>query len=283
MPRVTVLMPVYNAGLYVYEAVESVLQQSYTDYELLIIDDGSSDDTLQKITMFDDPRIRIVKNETNMGLVHTLNRGIQLAEGEFIARMDGDDICLPHRLERQINYMEQHPNVGMCGSHVQVIHSGEVWELPQDPNELKVLLMFHCTSVMIRKNVLDDNELYYDLHYSHAEDYDLWVRLAEVTQLTNIPEVLLMYRQHDTQVSKVHHAAQVHNADRVRMRQLNSLGIIPSKWEWVNHQKLCNIGYSRNGWLRKMIEQNDKYHRYPVETFRHVLSRYTRYSYHQRA
>lgn len=285
MPRVTVLMPVYNAELYVSEAVASVLQQTYADYELLIIDDGSTDNTLQKLMMFDDHRIRIVKNETNMGLVHTLNRGIQLAQGEFIARMDGDDVSLPHRLERQVFYMDHHPEIGMCGSLVQLIHSGEVWALPQDPNEIKVLLMFHCTfvhpSVMIRRGLLLDHGIYYDSRYAHAEDYDLWVRLAEVSRLTNIQEVLLQYRQHDTQVSHVHKDAQHKNADRIRMRQLNSLGIIPSTWEWANHQKLCNLGYSRNGWLHKIIAQNDKYLRYPSETMRHVLSRYSRNANHR--
>lgn len=282
MPRVTVLMPVYNAGLYVGEAISSILQQTFSDFELLILNDGSTDDTIQKLRMFEDTRIRIIQNENNRGLVYTLNYGIQLSEGEYIARMDGDDISLPYRLERQVEYMDHHPEIGVCGSYVQLMNSEEVWTMPQDSNEIKALLLLHCPfvhpSVMIRKATLIHYGIYYDPDYAHAEDYDLWVRLAEVTQLTNIQEVLLLYRLHDSQVSNVHMSAQHQNADRIRMRQLNSLGIIPSKLEWLNHQRLYNTGHSRISWLRKLILQNDKYGRYPIESFRHVLSRYARLS-----
>ena len=117
--KATVLMPVYNAEKYVAEAIDSILNQTFNDFEFLIINDGSTDNSLDIIKSYDDPRITIINNETNLGLSHTLNKGIELARGEYIIRMDADDISLSIRLEKQIEFMDSNQHIGICGSWIQ--------------------------------------------------------------------------------------------------------------------------------------------------------------------
>jgi glycosyltransferase involved in cell wall biosynthesis len=284
LPRVTVLMPVYNVSAYVSEAVESVLNQTYTDFELIIIDDGSTDDTLQKVNAFHDQRIRVVRHERNIGYVHALNQGIRMAQGEFIARMDGDDICLPERFARQVEYLDRHFDVGVCGANVQLLNTGEVWAYSRDHHELKVRLLFNSCfahpAVMMRKHILTKHNLYYDIDYQYAEDYELWVRLSDFTHLSNVPEVLLLYRQHEAQVSTRHTDIQTAHADRIRMNQLYRLGIHPSKEEWAVHKSLSIFGYADASsdqlrqWFDKLLRHNEQYRLYDSDTLERMLYGY---------
>ena len=121
MPKITVLMPVYNGEKYLRESVDSILNQTFTDFELLIINDGSTDSSMEILNSYSDSRIRIVTNEVNLRLIKTLNKGIDLATGEYIARMDCDDIADPKRLEIQLQYMEKHPDVAVCGTGVKAV------------------------------------------------------------------------------------------------------------------------------------------------------------------
>jgi len=130
MPKVTVLMPVYNAEKYLKEAIGSILGQSFSDFEFLIINDGSTDSSVKIIKSYDDPRIRFIANEKNLGVIPTLNKGFALAQGEFIARMDADDISLPKRLELQADFMDKHPEAGAIGLTANKEES--LTESPQD-------------------------------------------------------------------------------------------------------------------------------------------------------
>ena len=212
IPKVSVILPVYNAERYIKECIESILNQSFTDFELLIINDGSTDSSEKEIQSIKDFRIRYFLNDTNLGLIKTLNKAIELSKGKYIARMDADDICSPNRLEKQVNFLELHHEVIICGSWAKVIDesgvtTGRIKRI--DTNELIRANMLFTTpflhpTVMIRKEVLETNK--YDENAKHCEDLELWVRLSQDPnyKFHNLPEYLLNYRIHATNVSVLH-------------------------------------------------------------------------------
>lgn len=209
MPKVSVLMPVYNAENYIEEAIDSILEQTFVDFEFLIFNDASTDKSLDIINKYDDSRIRLFDSPDNKGYVYHLNEGIKQATGEFIARMDNDDISLPTRFEKQVEFLEQNPNVGMCGTwyaHEGGTYHGHLTKLPTNLEDINLLLLyanaFSHPSVMLRKQVLWDHNLQYKVQLMPSEDYALWVTLLDYCDLANIPEVLFKYRIHDNNASK---------------------------------------------------------------------------------
>ena len=177
-------MPVYNGAKYLNEAVDSILNQTLTNFEFLIIDDGSTDQSINQINAYDDSRIQLIVNKNNIGQSAALNKGISLARGEYIARMDQDDISMPERLERQSEFMENHPDVDVLGTWVQLMGKYDgILELETDSEKIKMNLLTDQNlahpAVMIRKSTLLKYDLYYNPTYSIAQDYDLWVRMFE--------------------------------------------------------------------------------------------------------
>ena len=201
-------MSVYNGSPFLREAVESILAQSFSDFEFILVNDGSTDDTASILELYSgqDSRIRLFHNE-NHGLTYSLNFGCARARARYIARMDGDDIALRDRFVRQLEFMEKHPEVGLLGSAYDLIDKrgkrlcGAT--LPTTDSEIRQALLdstaFLHPSVMMRKAALDQVGGYREVTY--AEDYDLWLRLSEQTRMANLPEVLLQYRIHANQVS----------------------------------------------------------------------------------
>lgn len=229
---VSVVMPVYNGAAYLRPALDSVLRQTYSDLEVLVIDDGSTDASASILEEFTarDRRTRLITHLTNQGLTASLNEGLALASGEYVARMDADDLCRPHRLARQVDFMEKHPEVGACGSWVRYLGTTRrVWRPPTDGEHLKCRLFWDNSlahpSVMLRRRTLEQYALAYDVGLSCAQDYDLWVRCSRHFRLANIPEVLLDYRIHPSQVGAVRAIVQQECADGVRLRQVAELGI----------------------------------------------------------
>lgn len=226
-PKITVLMPVYNCELYIREAVDSILNQTYTDFEFLIIDDASSDETVKILKSYCDPRIQIIEKQINTGYTNSLNQGLKLAKGEYIARMDGDDISLPERFAKQVSLLDRNPEVIMCGTSYSIIGVNDVFLLPESHQEIKVnLLAGNCIvhpSVMLRNNMIVANNIIYDQQMEPAEDYDLWVRLLLIGKLHNLQQCLLCYRVHDSQVSSTRNKQQVQVAKNVRLKLLCSL------------------------------------------------------------
>ncbi|OKP86413.1 hypothetical protein A3844_14020 [Paenibacillus helianthi] len=284
MTKISVLMPVFNMAPYIEESICSILTQTYTDFELLIMDDGSTDGTLDIIRKFDDRRIKLITHSRNVGLIETLNQGIDLCTGEYIARMDGDDIALPHRFERQMNYMDIHQDCGVCGSQVYLLGLDAITTKPLHHEEIRCWQLFQCTivhpTVMIRKSVLEDHGIKY-LNYVHAEDYEIWNRLSAVTQVVNLPEVLLMYRQHSNQISNTHQQVQVIQSERIRRDQLRLLDIEPTAEEYQTHLDFCNFRirvhepahyYTCLAWAHKILEGNLRRQKYDHETLNSVLS-----------
>lgn len=204
--KLTVLMPVYNAGAHLKEAVESILTQTYSNFWFLIIDDGSTDGSVDLLRTFKDDRIRLVCHEQNMGIQYTLNEGIDLADTELIARMDADDISHPWRLQKQVDYLSTHANCAMITSLARII-DGDRNDLGQyDPYGLDIYygLYFDCyichPSVMYRKNCVEAVGKY---SMQYAEDFDLWYKLSRVYKMHFLAEPLLLYRKHEQNVSRV--------------------------------------------------------------------------------
>lgn len=208
-PRVTVLMPVFNASGFLREALESILSQSYIDFEFLIIDDGSTDESLTLIQSFDDKRIRLIRNSTNMGVATTLNKGLGLSRGEYIARMDADDISLPLRLEKQVAYLDAHPEVSVIGVAISLIdnHGNKTGsddrETITGEQIVAMLPKKNCIAhpgVMIRRTVAE--RFGYHAKQHNAEDYDLWLRLvADRHRIEKLEEILLQYRVHKDSIT----------------------------------------------------------------------------------
>ena len=223
-PRVTVLMPVYNGMAYLREALESVLCQTFTDFEFLIIDDAGTDGSVACIKSYGDSRIRLICNERNIGQARSLNKGLDLARGEFVARLDQDDVCLPKRLETQLRFLESRPDVAVvcswehsidaCGRRIRSWRS----ELNNFGEFLGLLLLGKCPiwhpSIMFRRNVVAELGGY-DASFAPAEDFDLWTRLA--TRRYNaaiVPEFLVLQRVHADRQSIKSGTTQLENMRR---------------------------------------------------------------------
>lgn len=210
-PRVTVLLPVYNGEGHLRESLESILSQTFEDFELLVIDDGSTDRSASILASCEDPRLRVVRNRTNIGLPRTLNRGIGLARGEFIARQDADDISDVRRLEKQVAFLDAHPEISLVGSAFAEIDSygvvGEKVVLPTAPDEIRWDLFFYCTfihsAVTIKRQVLRSVGGYDDA-YAYAQDYELWTRLSKTEEMANLESCLVWYRVSDASMTSTH-------------------------------------------------------------------------------
>ena len=228
-PKITVLLPVYNCELYIQTAVESILNQTFTDFELLIIDDASTDATVAILKKFDDSRIQLIQKPVNSGYTTSLNYGLQLAQGEYIARMDADDISYPERFAKQIAYLETHLEVVVCGTTYKIVDNDKRIALPEQHDAIKIgLLWGNCIlhpSVMIRKKVIDDFSILYDTSKEPAEDYALWVRLLSMGKLHNLQEVLVEYRVYGNQVSRKRAEEQKKNDIATKFQLLQYLEV----------------------------------------------------------
>ena len=206
-PKISVLMPIYKTNPdYLKEAIQSILNQTFTDFEFLILDDYPEDDREIIVRSFKDERIKYFKNEKNLGITPSRNKLIDLAQGEYLAVMDHDDISLPQRFEKQVAYLDTHPEVGVVGCWVDCFPVKKELHFPSTDLSIKILLTDVCSIVhpssMIRKSVLKKYNLAYKQEFTPAEDYHLWISLMECTQFYNIPEVLFNYRSHDDNTSK---------------------------------------------------------------------------------
>ncbi len=206
IPSVSVVMPAYNAEKYLREAIDSILAQTYEDFEFIIINDGSTDRTKEIIQSYTDTRIVYLENERNSGICVTLNKGLDAARGRYIARMDSDDISLPERFAVQVDYMDKHPEIGVCGTDVEVFGDGidsHIFTQLHTPEECAAGLLFNpCfahPSVVIRKAIIDKHHLRYKDEYRGLEDFELWWQISKYSQLDNIALPLLKYRHHKGQ------------------------------------------------------------------------------------
>ena len=209
-PLISVILPVYNGELYLREAIQSILSQTCTNIEIIIINDGSTDKTASIISSFTDPRIRYIEQE-NRGLSEALNRGIRLSSGDYIARQDSDDISLPTRLERQVAFLVSNPDCGMVGTWSEIWRERQktrkAHQHPEKNSLLKYELLFNNpfvhSSVLIRREVFDQVGMYTtDSSRQPPEDYELWSRVARKFDVGNVGELLHIYRETKNSISR---------------------------------------------------------------------------------
>lgn len=218
MPKVTVLMAVYNGERYLHEAVESILNQSFVDFEFVIVEDGSKDNTWQILSEYaaQDSRIRLVRNPENMGLAKSLNKGLRVARGEYIARQDADDVSLPDRLVKQVSVLDAQPQVVLVSGNIDLIDTdGRVWHQPRrtaSPRLIAWFLLFYNylgghSQVMFRREPVIQIGGYAET-YPYSQDYELWLRLAGTGEIAILQDVLLRYRTHSDSITAKHSDAQ---------------------------------------------------------------------------
>ena len=206
-PLVSVLMPVYKTAPYLSEAMDSMLHQTFKDYELIVLDDCSPDNAEEILDAYDDSRIVRYKGENNVGLSNVLNVGIEMARGKYIARMDSDDISLPNRLQIQVDYLEAQSEIDLVSVGMQLFGAKEsVWIRERNPEKVKIEALFHSpvlhASSMWRKDSFERHGLRFRQEMVPAEDYDLWTRaMLKGLKLVNLPEVLYEYRIHEAQAT----------------------------------------------------------------------------------
>ncbi|PXV64127.1 glycosyl transferase family 2 [Dysgonomonas alginatilytica] len=223
---VSVLMPAYNAAEYIGEAIDSILEQTFKNFEFLIIDDGSTDSTADIIEQFNDTRIKLIRNEGNKGLIYSLNYGLDIAQGKYIARMDADDIAFNTRLEKQVEFLENNPDISILGT--AFVFMGTSYEIhhPNYNDEIRIKLLddvvFAHPTVMMRRDVINLNNIRYNADYTYIEDYRFWVEAAiKNVKMANLEEVLLQYRQHPNQVTSQRAQEQLETKQRIKLEYLS--------------------------------------------------------------
>lgn len=259
-PLVSVLMPVYNCEQYIEESVNSILNQSYINFELIIIDDCSNDSTLNILSNYSDERIQIVKKEKNTGYTNSLNYGLKIAKGKYISRMDGDDISYKERFEKQVSFLESNPDFVLCGSNYQIIGSNELIKLPEHSEKIKIELLSSCClahpSVMYRKEAIIENNLQYNPDREPAEDYALWVKLIFIGKIYNFQEPLLYYRVHEQQISQTKYSKQVSSA-------------LESRYELIT-QNSNSFSSEESIFLKQSLSKNFKINPNDFQVFKEV-------------
>ncbi len=223
-PPISVVMTAYNGRAYIGEAIRSVLAQSWEDFELVIVEDASTDDTLEIIRGFEDKRIRVLPNERNLGISNSRNRGIAAARGRYLAAHDQDDLSLPHRLARHIEVMESQPDVVLTAGRVSILPRTQYIVQPLLAGQALAWSLFTRSpiihsSICLRQGALGPDEPFYRQEYHYAEDFELYHRLSEVGRLVIVPEEIGVYRFHDANTSRTRREAMLANAQRFLHRR----------------------------------------------------------------
>ena len=279
-PRVTVFMPVYNRQAFVAESIQSILDQSFEDFELLVIDDGSTDRSTEAIASFDDPRIRLVQNDRNLGIPRTRNRGLELARGEYIALLDSDDLAYRERLSLQVDYLDRNREVAAVGSWAhRVSRAGErrtsIYR-PTSPRSIRARILFvGCfknPTMMARTAVL--REFRYHEDFTYCQDIELWSRISNKYPLANLPRYLTLYRLGGDSHRDVALAERLKT--QIAESQLHHLGIDHNESDLRRHHQLRNLkGFDPDAeyidwceeWLLKLVATNAVNHCFPEPDF----------------
>ena len=286
--KISVVMPTYNTPVpFLQEATESILGQTLRDFEFIIVDDGSTNESAEYLLGLKDPRIRLIRNESNLGITRSLNIGFRAAQGKYVARMDSDDVSLPTRLEKQYAFMETHPDAIVCGARtVDYGKSPNVRKVPYESREdYRIRMLFanpgpaHATAFFDREKLVQ-HHLAYDEQLIYAQDYGMWASVVEYGEVVKLPEVLLYHRSHPDQISKAHRQKQIECDKLTQGRLLRALLGEVSKEE-IDRHYLFSTGYYKNNridttvlnWYRRLIEANDRKGIYDKKRFRRYVYR----------
>ena len=284
---VSVVMPVFNGEKFLKIAIESILNQTYTDFELIIISDGSTDRSVEIIKSYQDNRVRFLENEENKGIFYTRNRLLEEAKGKYVAILDCDDYAETTRLEKQVRFLDKNEEFGLVGSWVTLIDREnrikEVWNLEHRPeripSKLLFLNQFAQSSVMMRKEFA---ELKYREEIPLAEDYDLWVRISQKTRVINLAEFLVKYRLHQENISQIKVIELQKNVFKIYKYQLEKLGIYANQDELIIHEKIGNMNFETTAsffekaksWLELLHSKNEEIEVYNKLVFNELLGEY---------
>lgn len=271
---ISVIMSNFNTPEeYLRSAVESILNQTYECFEFIIIDDCSTDNSLSVIELYKDGRIVLIKNEKNLGITKSLNRGLAVAKGEYVARMDADDIAFPERFEKQIAFLEAHPEYIVCGAGVELIgewekkHSNKyICRTIPDREQFRIDLLFgnypnivHPTT-MFNHTLLKKHGITYNEEYPLAQDYRMWVSCSEVAECTNLPETLLYYRVHGQAVSNDKKELQKSIALQIMREQLAKLDLeLSDEYSEIHRDFLSTrkpYDLKIRAWIKTIIKHN---------------------------
>jgi len=229
-PSLSVILPVWNAQSFLVDAISSVLLQTFEDFELLVLDDGSDDNSVKICQQFADSRIRLVLHSERQGIVKTLNHGISIAAGEYIARVDSDDVAVESRFEKQIQFLESHRDYGLVGSWMKTFGERKTtWKYPVGDNAIRLAMLFNNPfghpSVMFRRNWQHGSPGYYKDEFAYAEDFEYWVRISALWKCENLPEALTLYRTHSGQSTKSDALGRAECVQRIVDLQHHALGL----------------------------------------------------------
>lgn len=282
-PMISVIMSTYNEEKYIETSLKSLLNQTFKEFEIIIVDDASTDHTRQLIEGLQDERIHLLCNEENQGLTKNLNKALKYAKGKYIARMDGDDIAFSKRFEKQYQYMEKHPDTMLVSCYTKSFGDSDlVFALPDKSDVLKVRMLvrpvYAHPGFMMRRELIEAGYRYNE-EYRTAQDYEFASRVAEQYKIGLVPEVLLFYRVHKKQISAKAGNQQFNNADKIRKRQLERLGIQLSEAEWQMYQALVKEAKVNDleefdkvyEIIQKMVECNKKSKIYPSKIMERTL------------
>jgi glycosyltransferase involved in cell wall biosynthesis len=278
MPFVTILLPNYNNARFLKEAIDSILLQTFQDFELLIVDDCSTDNGVEIIQSYSDKRIKLIRKDTNSGIVDTLNIGLDQIDSKYMARMDGDDISYPQRCEKIIRFLENNPLVGVCSSALETFGvKDEVWPVETDPDMLKAGLIRSVTTPhapsVFRMDVLNKHQIRYQNGYPHLEDYNLFFRLRHHTNFHNLKNVLYRYRILEHNVT-VRNRATLYERYKIMYKEvLNELKIETTAENLQLHLELCHTVKPTMSveallnYKKMLIEKNTASQVYPESAF----------------
>jgi glycosyltransferase involved in cell wall biosynthesis len=286
-PKISVIMPVYNGADFVRTAINSILKQSWEDFELILINDGSTDESLKIIESYSDARIRVINNQNNIGLSAARNIGLEAALGKYIAWLDCDDVSKPTRLEKQYQLLESDQTIGLCGTWVETLGNNkkQEWKYPTNPEFLRCRMIFDdpvaTSSVMLRRSVIEHDCMRFDLDCPPAEDYDLWERISCRSRIANIPEFLTQYRIHGNQTSVMRAEQQKIAVWKIQSRLIAQLGLTASNEEKLIHLEIGAAWhfsgekvsvFAAKQWLEKLAATNRKVEFFPEPAFQQVLA-----------
>lgn len=243
MPLVTVLMPVKNGGQFIAESVMSIREQSHKDFELLVINDQSTDDTLEIISRMGMKRLRVIGTKGPGGLVNALNFGVSQSDSQYIARLDADDLAKPHRLAMQLKAFESNPQLGLCGSWAKTFgNSSLMLKFPEQSAAINTRMLFSNpfahSAVMFQRQAPLDPEFPYNSQFEVAEDYKLWTEIALRWEVQNLPEVLMNYRVHSNQISRIKTDLRIHSVSKIHRELFETIGIDFSEEEMKLHTRI---------------------------------------------
>lgn len=279
-PRVSVLTTLYNKGPFVEEAVWSILDNTFTDFELLVVDDASTDDGLERVRRFSDPRIRILTSEVNTGRAAAANRGYDAARGDYVAVLDADDVAHPDRLAKQIAFLDAHPEVGICGSYARIFGTRDrVATWPTTDDEARGVMLFQDPllygSAMIRRSVLEPNHVRCRAEWlAPGMDYLFLLAISQHTRMATLPEPLTSYRLGEQNFRHGHDHFEVRSA--IFREVFRFFGIIASEEEVASHllleqcyRRLPDAKQVRalHAWVEKLMAFNREKELFPAHAF----------------